>query len=133
MHSKTILIVDDDPNLVLGLSVWLRANGYRVVSAADAASAISMTLNEKPDLLILDLGLPAEDGFTVLERLKELTSAGALPTIMLSARNPDGNDDKALQAGAVAYFQKPPNSREFLRAVRQTLGERFSLSTFLAS
>jgi DNA-binding response OmpR family regulator len=133
MNSKTIMIVDDDPYLVLGLSARLKANGYRVVSAPDAVCAISVTRQEKPDLVILDLGLPAGDGFTVLERLKELASFEAPPTIMLSARNPDGNRTKALKAGAVAYFQKPPNTQEFLRAVRQALGERPALSTFLAN
>jgi two-component system KDP operon response regulator KdpE len=87
---------------------------------------------EKPDLLILDLGLPAGDGFTVLTRLKELISAEAPPT-MPSARNPDGNKKKALQAGAVAYFQKPPNTHDFLTAIRQALGERIALSTFLTN
>jgi CheY-like chemotaxis protein len=133
MNSKTIMIVDDDPYLVLGLSVRLKANGYRVISAPDAVSAISVTRKEMPDLLILDLGLPAGDGFTVLDRLKELTSFAVPPTIMLSARNPDGNKNKALQAGAVAYFQKPPNTQDFLRAIRQALGERMGLSTFLTN
>jgi two-component system KDP operon response regulator KdpE len=127
------MIVDDDPSLILGLSARLKANGYRVVSAPDAVAAISVSRAEKPDLLILDLGLPGGDGFTVLQRLQELTSIDAPPTIMLSARNPDGNRNKALLAGAVAYFQKPPNTLEFLRAIRQALGERVALSTFMAN
>jgi DNA-binding response OmpR family regulator len=133
MNMKTIMIVDDDPYLILGLSARLKANGYRVVSASDAVAAISVTRTEKPDLLILDLGLPGGDGFTVLERLKGLTSVEGPPTIMLSARNPDGNKTKALKAGAVAYFQKPPNTKDFLRAIREALGEGLALSTFLAN
>jgi two-component system KDP operon response regulator KdpE len=61
MNPKTILIVDDDSDLVLGLTVRLRAKGYRVLSAVDATSALEMH-REKPDLLILDLGLPGGDG-----------------------------------------------------------------------
>jgi DNA-binding response OmpR family regulator len=133
MNMKKIMIVDDDPNLIVGLSARLKANGYQVVTAPDAVAAISVTRAETPDLVILDLGLPAGDGFTVLERLKELTSFEVPPTIMLSARNPDGNKSKALKAGAVAYFQKPPNNQEFLRAIRQALGESPALSTFLAN
>jgi DNA-binding response OmpR family regulator len=125
------LIVDDDPYLVVGLSARLKANGYRVVSAMDAVSAISQTRKEKPDLLILDLGLPAGDGFTVMNRLTEMTDCEAPPTIMLSARNPDGNKSKALESGAVAYFQKPPNIKEFLSVIRRALGDRVALSTFL--
>jgi two-component system KDP operon response regulator KdpE len=133
MSSKTIMIVDDDPYLVIGLTARLKANGYRVISAQDAVAAIAVTLKERPDLLILDLGLPAGDGFTVLDRLKELTSFQVPPTIMLSARNPDGNKSKALKAGATAYFQKPPNTQDFLRAIREALGEKLALSTFLAN
>jgi DNA-binding response OmpR family regulator len=94
MSSKKILIVDDDKHLVLALGKRLKANGYSVLSAEDGISAIAMTLKEKPDLVVLDLGLPAGDGFSVLERMKEM--AEATPTIVLSARDPSGNESRAL-------------------------------------
>jgi DNA-binding response OmpR family regulator len=129
--SKKILIVDDDKDLVLALGIRLKANGYNVVSAADGLSAVSMTRSETPDLVILDLGLPAGDGFSVLERMKGLERA--TPTIVRSARDPNGSKSRALAAGAVAYFQKPPNNHEFLSEVRQALGETVALSAFLSS
>jgi DNA-binding response OmpR family regulator len=130
MTSKTILIVDDDKHLVLALGARLKANGYNVVSAADGISAIAMTRKEKPDLIILDLGLPAGDGFSVLERLKELPEAA--PAIVLSARDPTENKARALAGGAVAFFHKPPNTHELLSEIRRTLGETVALSAFLA-
>jgi DNA-binding response OmpR family regulator len=133
MMGKKLLIVDDDPHLVLGLSARLKANGYRVFSAPDAISAISMTRKETPDLVILDLGLPGGDGFIVLERMKGLTATEQAPTIVLSAREPVENKRRALDAGAVAFLQKPTNNHELLSAVRLALGEKAALSSFLAT
>jgi two-component system KDP operon response regulator KdpE len=88
---------------------------------------------EVPDLIILDLGLPGGDGFLVLERLSSLAGLAAIPVIVLSARDPAGNKQRAIDAGAVAFFQKPPDNHEFLTAIRQALGETTALSTFLKS
>ena len=131
MSGKKILIIDDDQHLLLGLATRLKANGYAVVSAADAISAIAVARTEAPDLVILDLGLPAGDGFLVFERMRGLTDLVATPVIVLSARDPAKNKKRALDAGAVAFFQKPPNNHEFLAAIRQALGETIALSTFL--
>src|ERR1039458_3619708 len=69
MEKPKILIVDDDPDLRRGLNLRLRANHYETAYATDGFSAISMAQKERPDLIILDLGLPAGDGFVVMERL----------------------------------------------------------------
>ncbi len=131
MTGKKILIVDDDPDLLLGLTARLKANAYGVICASDAISAIAVARKEVPDLVILDLGLPAGDGFLVLDRMKDLPDLMAIPVIVLSARDPTGNERRALDAGAVAFFQKPPENHEFLSAIRQALGEIVALSTFL--
>ncbi len=131
MNEKKILIIDDDQHLQLGLSARLRARGYRVTCAADAISAITVARKELPDLIILDLGLPAGDGFLVLERMRDLADLAAIPVIVLSARDPADNKKRALDAGAVAFFQKPPDNHEFLGAIRHALGETVALSTFL--
>jgi DNA-binding response OmpR family regulator len=131
MNEKKILIIDDDQHLLLGLAARLKANGYRVISATDAISAIGVARKEAPDLVILDLGLPAGDGFLVLERMRGLTDLVATPVIVLSARDPTDNKKRALDAGALAYFQKPPDNHEFLSSIRQALGETLALSTFL--
>jgi DNA-binding response OmpR family regulator len=131
MSGKKILIIDDDQHLLVGLSARLKANGYKVSSATDAISAITVARKEMPDLIILDLGLPAGDGFLVLERIRGLADLGETPVIVLSARDPADNKKRALDGGAVAFFQKPPDNHEFLAAIRQVLGETTALSTFL--
>jgi DNA-binding response OmpR family regulator len=131
MSGKKILIIDDDQPLLLGLTARLKANNYSVVTAADAISALTVARKELPDLIILDLGLPGGDGFLVLERMRSLADLAAIPVIVLSARDPDGNRKRSLDAGAVAFFQKPPDNHEFLNAIRQALGETIALSAFL--
>lgn len=131
MNGKKILIVDDDQHLVLGLTARLKANGYKVVCATDAVSAITVGRKEAPDLVILDLGLPAGDGFLVLERMKDLPDLVATPVIVLSARDPTDNKKRALDAGALAFFQKPPDNHELLTTIRRAMGETIALSAFL--
>lgn len=118
---KTILIVDDDADIRLGLSVRLRAGGFRVVSAEDAVGVVPIALREKPSLVLLDLGLPGGDGFLVMERLRNLPPLAGLPVIVFSARDPHTNRDRALQRGAHAYFQKPVDNHELLTSIHQAL------------
>jgi DNA-binding response OmpR family regulator len=115
----------------LGLSAKLKANGYDVVSAMDALTAISVAHKETPDLVLLDLGLPAGGGFLTLERMRNLADFASTPIIVLSARDPAGNKERALEGGAVAYFQKPPDNHELLTAIRYAFGETPGLSRFL--
>ncbi len=77
----------------------------------------------RPDLIILDLGLPAGDGFTVMERLKQTPFLAVIPVIVVSARDGLGNQKRAFEAGAKAFLQKPVNDAELLAVVRQALGE----------
>lgn len=119
--AKTILIVDDDADIRYGLSVRLRAGGVRVVSAQDAVGVVSIALREKPDLMLLDLGLPGGDGFLVMERLRNLPTLAGLPIVVVSARDPHTSRDRALQRGAHAYFQKPVDNHELLASINQAL------------
>jgi len=123
MDKKKILVIDDDQDLALGLKVRLRANNYATVFATDAISAISQAVKENPDLILLDLGLPAGDGFVVMERLDNIESLSTVPVIVMSARDPQGHRDRALGAGAKAYVQKPVDNDELLATIRKVLGE----------
>jgi DNA-binding response OmpR family regulator len=123
MSQKTILIVDDDPDVRLGLHVRLKANHYNVIFAADGMTSIAQARKHLPDLIILDLGLPAGDGFSVLERLKANDSLSLIPVIVVSARDLNTNMDRALKAGAKAFLQKPVDNAELLKVIRQALGE----------
>jgi DNA-binding response OmpR family regulator len=133
LSDKKILIIDDDQHLLLGLTARLKHNGYGVITSMDAVSAIAVARRALPDLIILDLGLPAGDGFLVLERMRGLPDLSAIPVIVLSARDPAQNKQRALDDGAIAFFQKPPENHEFLSCIRQALGETVALSQFLDS
>jgi DNA-binding response OmpR family regulator len=121
MAGEKILIVDDDKDQLIGLNVRLRANKYNVVIAHDAVMAVSVARKENPDLIILDIGLPAGDGFVVMERLRNLISLSHIPIIILTAREPTDNKERALSEGAYAFFQKPVDNQELLTAINNAL------------
>ncbi len=121
MNKPRILIVDDDPDLRRGLNLRLRANHYDTSYATDGFSAVAMANKERPDLIILDLGLPAGDGFVVLERLQQNANLSCIPVIVLTARDPQSNREKTLRAGATAFFQKPVDNSKLLSAIRTSL------------
>jgi DNA-binding response OmpR family regulator len=121
MASSKILIVDDDPDLRQALRLRLRANHYETVHAVDGYSAIALAYKEQPNLIILDLGLPAGDGFVVLDRLQRDDKLSTIPVIVLTARDAQSSERRALEAGAVAFFQKPADNVELLDVIRATL------------
>jgi len=121
MDKPKILIVDDDPDMRKGLNLRLRANHYDTAYATDGVSAMAMAQKEQPDLIILDIGLPAGDGYVVLDRLQENAALSAIPVIVLTARDPQYNKDRMLRAGATAFFQKPADNFELLGAIRSVL------------
>ena len=121
MENQKILIVDDDPDLRRALKIRLQANHYDTVQASDGYAAISVAHKEHPDLIILDLGLPAGDGFVVLKRLQDSDTLARIPVIVLTARDPRSNEQKTLQGGATAFFQKPADNSELLDVIRATL------------
>ncbi len=116
-----IMIVDDDPDLRQGLSLRLRANHFDTFNVCDGYSAIAMAQKEKPHLIILDLGLPAGDGFAVLKSLQQYPALSTIPVIVLTARDPEGNEKRTLESGAVAFFQKPADNDELLGVIRASL------------
>ena len=122
MSRKRILIVDDDQDLLLGLGIRLRATGYDVTIAADAVTAIVAAIKGDPDLILLDLGLPAGDGMGVLARLKGMMSMAQIPVIVITARDVS-HEDKALRAGATAFFQKPVDNDELFASIAMALEE----------
>jgi DNA-binding response OmpR family regulator len=123
MPKHKILIVEDDPDTRQLLNVRLRASGYETALAEDAYMAVSMALKESPDLILLDLGLPAGGGLTVLERLQAQTSTATIPVIVASAKERSSNELRARKAGAVTFLQKPVDTIDLLAAIQQALGE----------
>ncbi len=117
---RKILIVEDDPDTRLGLVVRLAKEGYATLWAPDAPAALMLAQKERPDLVLLDLGLPGGDGLLLLERLKR-TGLAPMPVIVLSARDPGINGPRAIERGAEAYLHKPAQVPELLGAIRKAL------------
>lgn len=117
-ENKTILIVDDELPIRDVLSCNLKREGYNIIEAADGMTAVDMALEQKPDLILLDIMLPKLDGLSVCKRIKNSLN---IPIIMLSAK--DGEIDKilGLELGADDYITKPFNIRELVARVKANL------------
>jgi DNA-binding response OmpR family regulator len=122
MSDRRILLVEDDPDVRLGLQVVLKAHHYDTSFAIDVLSAISAVGTVQPDLIILDPSLPAGDDVLVLERLRASVDLAAIPVIVVSARDAQRNRARVLAAGAKAYVEKPWNDAELLALIRYHLG-----------
>ncbi|MET1072946.1 MAG: response regulator, partial [Umezawaea sp.] len=110
-----VLVVDDEPQIVRALRINLTARGYQVLTAHDGASALTAAADGKPDVVVLDLGLPDLDGTDVIAGLRGWTS---IPIIVLSARTDSSDKVSALDAGADDYVTKPFGMDELLARLR---------------
>jgi DNA-binding response OmpR family regulator len=117
---KKILIVEDDPNIAKALSIRLKNAGYEVSVAPDALTAVEVAVKREPDLVLLDISLPAGDGFSVAERIQSLLPT-ATPLIFLTASKKPGLREKAKELGAAAFFQKPYEAEDLLGAIQLAL------------
>jgi two-component system KDP operon response regulator KdpE len=117
-EAARILVVDDEPQIVRALGVNLKALGYRVDSAASGEDALRKAADHRPDLVILDLGLPGIDGIDVIRGLRGWTM---VPIIVLSVRDSEQEKIAALDAGADDYVTKPFGMGELLARMRAAL------------
>ena len=122
MDKKTILIVDDSADTRLLLSARLKVHHYHTVFAADALQAMSVALKERPDVILLDLGLPGGNGLVVLQRFKSNTFLSGIPVIIVTAEDPQVAEARTLEGGAVAFLQKPVDQAKLIAAVQQAVG-----------
>src|ERR1700733_4505006 len=120
MHAKLpkILIVDDEPQILRFLRASLPPHGYECVEAGTGSQAIKAFASERPDALILDLGLPDQDGFIVIEAIR---ASALTPIVVLSARDDVEGKVKALELGADDYVTKPFDMSELLARLRAAL------------
>jgi two-component system KDP operon response regulator KdpE len=123
-----ILIIEDDADTRQLLRIRLEGQGYETAAAADAVGAIQVAREERPDAILLDMGLPGGDGIVVMERLKSFPALEHIPVIVVSAREPSATGARAAEAGAHAYVQKPIDHEALLSAIRSALGEAGSSS-----
>ena len=122
MAQRKVLIVEDDADIRGLLNVRLRQHAYDTAFATDGMTALAIARREGPDLILLDLGLPAGDGFTVMERMKSIASLAAVPVVVITARDASVNYDRAVAAGAAAFVQKPIDFDELLAKIDGLLG-----------
>jgi DNA-binding response OmpR family regulator len=115
-----ILIVEDDRNIAKALAIRLRAAGLEVIMAYDALSGLDMALRQQPDLVILDIGLPAGSGLSVAERIQNLIPK-LTPIIFITASRQPGLRERALQLGPVDYIEKPYDAEKLLEAIARVL------------
>jgi DNA-binding response OmpR family regulator len=122
-QKKKILIVDDERDIVKGLMIRLQGAGYDVVTAFDGAQGVFMAHKEKPDLIILDIRMPAGNGFSVAQRLKRSMYTFTIPVIFLTGSPEKNAEEKAMALGARFYIKKPYDPEELLDAIKRALEE----------
>ena len=122
MDKPKILIVEDDVDLRRGLNLRLRTNHYETAYASDGFSAVAMAHKDRPDLILLDLGLPAGDGFSVMERLQQSASLSNIPVIVLTAKK-DMRDAFLPSPNIVDFIEKPFDPVTLRARVKWALGK----------
>jgi DNA-binding response OmpR family regulator len=120
----SILVADDEPNIVLSLEFILRQAGYRVRVAPDGEAALAAVGEEPPDLLVLDAMMPKRDGFDVCGTIRANPDWSGVRILMLTAKGSDAERDKGLALGADDYLTKPFSNRAVVERVRQLLAAR---------
>jgi CheY-like chemotaxis protein len=132
MNRKKILVVDDNPVIIRTLSLKLTAAGYDVIAATDGSEAVSAARKEKPNLILLDISFPPDvahgggvqwDGFIIIEWLRRIEEAKNVPVIVITGSETEKYRQRALDLGAVAFFQKPVDNDGLLEVIKKTLGE----------
>jgi DNA-binding response OmpR family regulator len=121
LKGKSILLVDDDEDFLMVMSAMLRRHGMHVIVATDGITATSIAVKQRPDMIVLDIGLPGGEGTLVMKRLHGLPQLAAVPMVILSGRDPAKHREAALAAGAAAYLTKPVDEQTLLDALALAL------------
>ena len=122
-NKKTVLLVDDEPDLLESLAIRFKASGYNVLTAVDGLDALQKARTLSPDLIILDLMLPKMDGYKVARLLKFDNRYSHIPILILSARGQDLDKEMGKNAGADDYMVKPFDSLDLISRVKRLLAQ----------
>ncbi len=120
--AASVLVVDDEPNIVLSLEFLLKQVGYIVHVARDGEAALEAVAQFKPGLVLLDVMMPKRDGFDVCQTIRANPDWNDIRVIMLTARGREVEREKGLALGADDYVTKPFSTRDVVEKVRQILG-----------
>ena len=124
--SKKVLIVDDEPNIVVSVEFLMQREGHEVATAADGQEAMELLAESRPDLLILDVMMPRKNGFEVCTEVRADARLSAMPILMLTAKGREAEMKKGLSLGADAYITKPFSTHELVTKVKELLGPEAS-------
>ncbi|MFQ6100209.1 MAG: response regulator [Anaerolineae bacterium] len=127
--TPTILLIDDDPMVARLVQLTLEPEGYQLVVAPNGLQGLKMAQTDPPDLLLLDLMLPGQDGFEVLNRLRAEPRTADVPVIVVSSKSQPTDKHTATKIGANAYLTKPYRRAELLETIRSLLSERSEKAT----
>lgn len=116
--SDLVLLIEDDADIALGVRTVLNRNGYEVRAAVEGRDGLRLFHSERPDIVVLDVGLPEMDGWTVLERIRELSE---VPVLMLTSHGRESDKVRGLRSGADDYLTKPFGTAEFVARVQALL------------
>jgi len=122
--TKTVLVVEDEPNIVLSLEFLVKEAGYNVRVARDGEEALKAVEQEAPDVMLLDLMIPKRDGYDVCQTVRANPAWKDLRIIMLTARGREAEKEKGLALGADDYITKPFSTRELTRKLKRLLGPK---------
>ena len=121
--SKQILVVDDEPNIVLSLKFLMDKQGYAVSAASNGDEALQAVEQTVPDLILLDVNMPGRSGFEVCEMVRANPACKATKILMLTAKGRDVDQEKGLALGADDYITKPFSTQEVVAKVKEFLGD----------
>jgi len=119
---KKILIVDDEPNIVMTLEYTFKKSNYEVFIARDGQEALDILKTNFPDIIILDIMMPMVDGFATLEQIRKDDNLQHTKVMFLSAKNKESDIEKGLALGADAYMTKPFSIKKVVEKVEELLG-----------
>lgn len=118
---KTILVVDDEQSIMELLVFNLQKEGYNTLEAYDGATAVNMAINEKPDLILLDVMIPKLDGISVCKKIRYALNISNIPILMISAKDTESDKIVGLEMGADDYITKPFQIREVMARIKANL------------
>ena len=121
--SKKVLIVEDDPKNMKLAMLTLKSRGYEIICAVDGEEAVNTTINEKPDIILMDMQLPKISGIEATKQIRECPEFSKIPILALTAYAMKGDEEKYIEVGCTAYMSKPINTRELPVKVAELLGE----------
>jgi len=123
MTEKTVLIVEDEEDAAELFAEMMRVSGFRVLKTSKSASAISMMITEKPDIVLLDIMMPEISGLDILRQMRRDPALANIPVIVVTAKSMPADIKNGMEAGASTYLTKPVGFNDLKEAVQHALGQ----------